>query len=927
MQWNTLKSHIRHISVEDQERIRKAFELGKHAHEGQTRKSGEPYFTHPIAVARMLADLHADADSLIAALLHDTVEDTNLTLTEIDTLFDGDVSSLIDGVTKLAPEDFAEHPSLDEQIETLRKMFTLLQKDVRVMVIKLVDRLHNMQTIEHLPPDRQKALAKETLDVYVKIADRLSMQDLRDEMEGLCSAVLEPDVHVMLQKQLERNEQKRVKAIADIRSVFTKQEQTTDVKTKILTERKSWRKLQLQLNAGDNVATGISTVTAVFVCKEQNDCYEVLGALHAHWPRETLSFQDFINAPMINGYRGLHTTIILTDGTRVRCKIRTEEMHTYARMGVATLCFDSEATGVLDYLLPWTERISHLSHDTEKKSQEFWENLKSDILGESIVMHGPNDEQILLPQDATALDGALYLYGKKGLRVKEILIDGVPAKLSEKIPNASSLSANFAMNTQASLEWLDCVKTGIATALIREELSKAPDLIKQKTGRDLLGKAVAHIAHIGLAEMHTDEMLMKLGKNFELKSLEETYRQIAEGKLTPDQAATALFPQKKDEQRAKRMQTWILKVRYPLHLSKQISPIIQSRLSDIFHFKKRDTVAFVKVRYHLTRHEMEMMSTQLSTLLPESDWSFRNVRRDFLLTTSIITLVTLWGLDPVFARLLLQTGITPVDLTLIRFLTFFAIATVFYLLYTQLSSTKFKPIHPFKPSLIASGIALFVTAAFSYLTLTELSATGYIIFIIGALVFGSVAADIRRRKATIYNCISLLLLLAAGVMTFTAEHATPKILAYASLSAIGFFVYSLASNRYQREVEQIQARYPAYLFWLAVIILPLAFALVPLTHIHELSPSAIASSVLFVTVFSIVPYGIYFECMRRMDVHALIKPLPLVCIGTLLGDLLIHRSYGVLSAAPFLIMSVILFSSQYYWKNKTPVFFHLPKYP
>src|SRR3989338_4584690 len=190
--WTTLRSQIRHLPEQDLERIRRAFEVGEEAHKGQKRRSGEPFFTHPVTVALSLIHMGADADTIIAALLHDTVEDTSITLEELKSQFGGTVAHLIDGVTKLDAETPGKHPSPDDQIENIRKIFTLMQDDARIIVIKLMDRLHNMKTTEPLPVEKKINLAKETNDLYVKIADRLSMQDVRDELEGLCLSILEP---------------------------------------------------------------------------------------------------------------------------------------------------------------------------------------------------------------------------------------------------------------------------------------------------------------------------------------------------------------------------------------------------------------------------------------------------------------------------------------------------------------------------------------------------------------------------------------------------------------------------------------------------------------------------------------------------------------------------------------------------------------
>lgn len=421
MQWNEFRSHLQHLSAKDMRRVEQAFALGATMHAGQTRKSGEPYFNHPIAVADMLADLRADPDTIIAALLHDTVEDTPLTLEEIGAKFGAPVAELIDGLTKLSADELS--PQLDEQAESLRKIFRLMQADVRIMVIKLYDRLHNMQTVEFLSEKRKIGLANETLEVYVRIADRLCMQDLRDELEALCLAVLEPQHYPQLSAARLESEQQGQRTILELRRYLQSAHPFFSKDVDVLFEQQTWKQLRAQIETeGRTVANNVSDVVAVFACPNVEKCYETLGVLHRAWPRVTLSFEDFINAPSINGYRGLHTTIILPSGTRVRCKIRTHEMHDYARRGVTTLCF-TQKSGVLE-LLSWTKSISPLADSTEGKSDSFFESLKSEILGESIIVYGPGDESVQLPKGSTALDGMVQLFPDRALKLQTILVNG-----------------------------------------------------------------------------------------------------------------------------------------------------------------------------------------------------------------------------------------------------------------------------------------------------------------------------------------------------------------------------------------------------------------------------------------------------------------------------------------------------------------------
>jgi (p)ppGpp synthase/HD superfamily hydrolase/drug/metabolite transporter (DMT)-like permease len=850
----------------------------------------------------------ADADTLIAGLLHDTVEDTDMTLKEIDKEFNGDVASLIDGVTKLESGDLEQYPTMDDQIETLRKIFDLIKKDVRVMVIKLVDRLHNIQTIQHLTPERQKSMAKETLDVFVKIADRLSMQALRDELEGLCISLLHPVKHKKIVSLQEKNEKRGGVAMRTIEKKLASGFPTILGQTDLVYERKSWGRLEIQLKASASVATGVSDTAVSFICHDIQDCYEVLGALHQLWHRETLSFQDFINAPMINGYRGLHTTLILEDGTRVRCKIRTEEMYEYAREGIATLCFDYEARGLLDYLLPWTKRIAPLSKGSKEHSDAFWENLQNDILGDSIMMHGPHDEQISLPKESTALDGAFYLYGNRALRTKEIFINGQPAELFDALPNACALTATFSKQLQANLEWLQKVNTGIAATHIREGLSKAPASKKRSLGKEILESSMMKEAHVSPDELNVSNMKEQLLTPLNVKSLDDLYIQLAEGKIQPESVITILFPRIKKSRELGKPKRWTLNMTYDPKLVDNIVSIIRTNRPRKIVTSNKNNVIRTRAEYIMCDEEAEGLQHQLKAVLPKNQWSLDKTRGKNVLYTSLSILILLWGLDPVMAQYLLQMdyNLNPFDLTIIRFGSFFFGSAIFVGIYRLIYTQPFKRLSLFHPALLLSGIALFLTGLFTYLTLSMLYASQYILFIIAGLVGYATLRRIRSKKSIAHLIIAALLLLFALYITILEVGFSVTGGIFAVGSAFGFVLYTHVSMRYLEEVETIQARYPTYLFLLSVICLPLALLLLPASNISALSLEALLVSIAYVTLFSIVPYGIYFECMRRLDRGLLDTILPFACIWTFLGDYLIGQSHGAIIALPIILVATVI---------------------
>ncbi len=902
MQWNEFRSHIRHLTARQQTRVHDAFELGKKMHHGQTRRSGEPYFNHPILVAHMLADMGADTDTIVAALLHDTVEDTPLTLQEIDGVFGGTVRNLIEGVTKLSKADVADQPNLDEQIETLRKIFTLMENDVRIMVIKLVDRLHNMQTVEFLAPEKQRNLATETMEVYVKIADRLCMQDLRDELEGLCLAVLEPDVHASLSALRAHNETVGFEMLNAMRERLT--EAGMPQGSLIQYEQKSWENMRGQLQAEGTVVTGVSAHTAVFICPDTDACYRMLGTLHQLWKQETLSFQDYINVATVNGYQGLHTTIIQEDGTRVRCKIRTPAMQEYARKGIATRCFGARTSSVLK-LLPWAERISPLSAYTADRSQEFWQSLQSDILGESIIVHGLDDRTVQLPNGSTALDGAFFLYQEDALRVQTIRVNGKEVPFSTPLAHAVSLDATITEKSTVERSWLRWVHSGFATAKIRAALAVGMTADeKLAIGKEMLQHAM-HEQRKGFIEEFSENAMQTGLRQLGYGSLEDTYIAIADGRVEAGAVCRALFDKpRKDPTRIRQCRVTYVTDMSNVEMMDRLSETHKRFRSGLMEARyTRDSASnrtSVMLRAQLTPHEQQ----ELVSALTKAGAAEIRVRYFLAQVGGVLAaalLLVLWGLDPVFARGLLL-HMSPQDLTFIRFAVFFVSAIVAYATQTYFSPRTFRPLSPLAPSLFFSGVALFLTAVFSYVALQTMPATGYILFIIAGLSVIAMLRNLFGRRSWWQSAAASMLVITAIIGILTLEQWT----LFGVLAGIGsglcFALYSLVSKGFQDEIGMVRERYPAYLFWVSSLCLTFSIGLLPFTTLSHLTSWMLIQAIGFSLVFAVLPYVLYFELMRRADNRFLDAALPFVCIVTIVGEALLVGSMTSLVVSPLMLI-------------------------
>jgi len=390
-----------------------------------------------------------------------------------------------------------------------------------------------------------------------------------------------------------------------------------------------------------------------------------------------------------------------------------------ASKGISWYTFKRGSSNFPD-LLPWTKNISPLSEDTKNKSDEFWENLKSDILDESIVIHGDH-KTILVPQGATVLDAVFYLFGREGIYAKETLINGQHQPFYHALERSNTISVVLGDEPLVQLQWLQYVNTGIAAAIIRQELVKAPVETKQSVGKMLLDMAIKERGNIGLDELAHSVLKIQLLKHG-LASMQELFQDIAEGKIEANKIAQNIFASREGKKKS-RATVWTLKIDAPDSSRPQLERAIGSSPFNYLHFRKKKNGLHIVMRYLFTDEQARAMQALVGTILPHEQWSFAKTRTSQNLLTAIIILIILWGLDPVFARYLLTHDILPADLTIIRFITFFTASLLVYGTQMTFGRNKLRPLSPFQPTLVFSGISLFATAFFTYPTLPSTSAS------------------------------------------------------------------------------------------------------------------------------------------------------------------------------------------------------------
>ena len=484
------------LDAADRRLLKKAFDVAKKAHEGQKRKSGDPYIIHTISTAINLAHIGMDPKTLSAGLLHDVPEDTELTLEDIRLEFGDEIALLVDGVTKLGR--IRLRGSQEEYfLENLRKMFLAMAADIRVVIIRLADRLHNMQTLEHLPPDKQQRIAKETMEIFAPIANRLGIGEIKGELEDLSFQYLDPKNYKYVKQLVETHHKEREKYLAKIIEELKETLQKSGIRyTEVCGRAKHLYRLFLKLKKHDMDIRRVYDLTAVrIVVPSIADCYETLGIVHKQYRPMVGRIKDYISLPKPNGYQSLHTSIFGPDGRIFEVQIRTHQMDKEAEYGIAAhwiytekekrswkkIFFRSEQKPVPSKELLWVKQLREWQDEIGSDNEEFLRGLKIDFFKNHIFAFTPQGDIIDLPEEATPVDFAYAIHSEVGNKTTGARADGKMVPLDYRIVNGQVIEILQSKEKKyPSRDWLAFVKTNHAKSHIKRELRKKDDLLSKK---------------------------------------------------------------------------------------------------------------------------------------------------------------------------------------------------------------------------------------------------------------------------------------------------------------------------------------------------------------------------------------------------------------------------------------------------------------
>src|SRR6187549_2713397 len=532
--------------------LNRAYVYAMKAHGEQRRASGDPYFSHPIEVAAILTDLKLDDATIAAALLHDTIEDTEATRAEIDSLFGHDIGRLVEGLTKLKKLDLVTKEA--KQAENLRKLLLAIADDVRVLLIKLADRLHNMRTLQYMPPEARRRAAEETLEIYAPLAGRMGMHEMREELDDLAFRELYPEAYDVVTARLNALTERSRLLISDIEKQLTKKLADRGIDARVVSRRKRaysiWRKMERK-------SVGFEQLSDIFgfrvVVKSLADCYQALGIVHSTWPMVPGRFKDYISTPKGNDYRSIHTTVIGPSKQRVELQIRTVSMHEIAEYGIAAHALYKDNAGSPTELLSrestayaWLRRTIELLAEGSNP-EEFLEHTKLELFHDQVFCFTPKGKLIALPRHANVIDFAYAVHTDVGNSAVGCKINGQFAPLSSELQNGDEVEV-LTSEAQAAppSAWETLAVTGKARAAIRRATRTAVRDQYVGLGRRIVERLFER-AKIEYADDKLKGALPRLART----SIEDVMAAVGRGEIKASHVARAMYPDYKEERVAR----------------------------------------------------------------------------------------------------------------------------------------------------------------------------------------------------------------------------------------------------------------------------------------------------------------------------------------------------------------------------------------
>jgi guanosine-3',5'-bis(diphosphate) 3'-pyrophosphohydrolase len=522
--------------------IERAYIYSARVHEGQVRLSGEPYLTHPLEVAGILTDMRLDVISVVAGFLHDVIEDTHAVPEDIEKLFGPEVRHIVSGVTKLSSLSF--HSSRARQAESLRKMFLAMADDIRVILIKLADRLHNMRTLQFHKANKRKSIAKETLDIYAPISARLGIYWIKNELEESSFKFLQPDEYDRIQSLVAKSRTEREKYMQTVKDYIQKKMDESNLTCEVLGRNKNYFSIFNKMISQNLPFEEIYDIIAFRIVLDSiSQCYEALGLIHSMWKPIDHKFKDYVARPKPNMYQSLHTTVVGPIGERIEIQIRTRDMDRVAKSGIAAHWSYKEGKRIDENISKKFAWIQDLVDNQEnfRDPGEFLENVRIDLFQEEVYVFTPRGEIKTLPYGATTVDFAYMIHTEVGNQCTGAKVNGQLVPLAYELKTGDIVEITTAKNHHPSKDWLKYVKTVKARSKIRHWIKTQEKERSMSLGREMLEKAFRK-EKLNFNALVKTEQMAKVGTDFGFKAVEDLVANVGYGKITPLQVVRKIAP-------------------------------------------------------------------------------------------------------------------------------------------------------------------------------------------------------------------------------------------------------------------------------------------------------------------------------------------------------------------------------------------------
>ncbi len=554
-----LEKISRYLPGTDLSLIEKAYVFSAKVHQGQVRLSGEPYLIHPLEVAAILADMKMDITTVAAGLLHDTVEDTYASLAEIREICGPEIAGLVDGLTKISKITLSTHE--EQQAENFRKMLLAMAKDIRIVIIKLADRLHNMRTLEYLPPESQIKIAQETLDIYAPLANRLGIDRIKTELEDLSFRYLHPQEHEDLSRRVAWKKEERERYIQEVSSIISEKLASYGLVARVSGRPKHFFSIYRKMKAQNVEFEQVYDVIAFrIILGTVKDCYEALGIIHSLWKPVPGRFKDYIAMPKANGYQSLHTTVIGPYGERVEIQIRTEEMNRTAEEGIAAHWQYKEGKVIApkdSRQFAWVRQLLEWQQDL-RDPREFLETVKIDLFPDEVYVFTPKGAVKQFPIGSTPVDFAYSIHTVIGQQCVGAKVNSKIVPLRYQLKNGDIVEIITAPGHQPSKDWLKFVKTSRARTKIRQWIKAQARERSVDLGKEICEREFKKY-HVDFGKVVKSEEMKKIVGELSFQSVDDLMAEVGYGNVSANQILGKIIPperlekEKKDESRLKRL--------------------------------------------------------------------------------------------------------------------------------------------------------------------------------------------------------------------------------------------------------------------------------------------------------------------------------------------------------------------------------------